>query len=266
VARGAGADPAELARRAIAAVGGIERFVRPGADVILKPNICNANNGPEYASTTNPEVVAAVVSLCLAAGARRVRVLDAPFSGTAQQAYARSGIGEAVRRAGGQMETINALRFRSVAIPQGRLIKQWQVYGDVLDADVVINLPIAKDHGSTRLTLGMKNLMGVIQDRNGFHARGLDQCIADLNSAFRPQLTVIDAVRILVANGPTGGRLSDVKRIDTVIASADVVAADAYATTLFGMRSQDLATVRLGAAMGLGQMDLAGVKVETIAV
>ena len=266
VARGSGADPAELTRRAIAALGGIERFVKPGANVILKPNICTAYYGPEYASTTNPQVVAAVVALCLGAGAKRVRVMDAPFGGTAQNAYVKSGIADAVQAAGGEMEVMSRMRYRALDLPNGRKIQQWQVYGDALDADVLINLPIAKDHGSTRLTLGMKNMMGLIQDRSGFHSRGLDQCIADLNSSLRPQLTVVDAVRILMENGPTGGNLNDVKATDTVIASADVVAADAYAATLFGMTGKDIGYIRLGAEMGLGQMDLNAIKTVEIPV
>jgi uncharacterized protein (DUF362 family) len=133
------------------------------------------------------------------------------------------------------------------------------------DADVVINAPIAKQHGSTVLTLGMKNLMGVIQNRNGFHARGLHQCVADLNSAVRPQLTVVDAVRILTRNGPTGGNLDDVKKMDTVIASADVVAADTYAATLFDLTPDDVPYIQLGAEMGLGQSDLKAIEIEEVA-
>ena len=229
VARGAGADPAELTRRAIAALGGIERFVKPGADVIVKPNICNAYHGPEYASTTNPDVVAAIVALCLAAGAKRVRVMDFPFGGSPQASYETSGIAAAVKAAGGDLEAMNRLKFRKTALPQGKVLRSSSVYGDILDADTVINVPIAKNHGSATLTLGMKNLMGVIQDRNTLHAIGLHQAIADLNSTVKPQLTIVDAIRILTANGPTGGSLDDVKRLDTIIASADVVAADAYA-------------------------------------
>ena len=175
VARGAGADPAELTRRAIAALGGIERFVKSGADVIVKPNICNAYHGPEYASTTNPDVVAAIVALCLGAGAKRVRVMDFPFGGTPQASYETSGIAAAVKAAGGEMETMNRLKFNKTAIPQGKILRSSNIYGDILDADTVINVPIAKTHGSATLTLGMKNLMGVIQDRNALHARGLHQ-------------------------------------------------------------------------------------------
>jgi uncharacterized protein (DUF362 family) len=266
VARGAGADPAELTRRAIAALGGIERFVKPGANVVVKPNICVAYHGPEYAATTNPDVVAAVVALCLGAGAARVRVMDAPFGGTAQNAYDRSGIAEAVGKAGGQMEVMSRMKFRPLAIPAGRAIKEWRAYGDALDADVLISIPIAKDHGSTRLSLGMKNLMGLIESRNAFHSRGLHECIADLSSALRPHLTIVDAVRILMENGPTGGNLDDVKRTDTVIASADPVAADAFATSLFNLAPKDIGYIQLGAEMGLGEMDLGKVHVAEVQV
>jgi uncharacterized protein (DUF362 family) len=266
VARGANADPAELARRALVALGGIERFVKPGANVILKPNICNGHRGPEYATTTNPDLVAGLVRLCLGAGAAKVRVIDYNFSGANPQAYTKSGIEAAVVAAGGQMELINRLRFRKTEILGGTKIKQWPVYGDVLDADVVINMPIAKHHSSGTLTLGMKNLMGIIDDRTGFHARGLHECIVDLSRAVRPQLTIVDAVRILTANGPTGGSLDDVKRLDTVIASADIVSADAYAATLFGLTSQDVRHIRLAGEAGLGQADLKAIKIEEIAV
>ena len=261
-----GGDPGELTRRAIAALGGIERFVKPGANVIVKPNICNAYHGPEYASTTNPDVVAAIVALCLGAGAQRVRVMDFPFAGSSQASYETSGIATAVGAAGGQMESMNRLKFRETAIPQGKNLRSSNIYGDILDADVVINIPIAKNHGSAGLTLSMKNLMGVIQDRNTLHARGLHQCIADLNTVIRPQLTVVDAYRMLMANGPTGGNLDDVKQANTVIASADGVAADAYATTLFGIQPAKIGYIKLGAEMGLGTMDLGAIKIEEIAV
>ncbi|MBU2009236.1 MAG: DUF362 domain-containing protein [Chloroflexi bacterium] len=254
-----------MVQAAIKALGGIERFVRPGNDVIIKPNICVAYHSYEYAATTNPEVVGTVVGLCLGAGARRVRVLDQPLGGTTQQAYNRSGIDEAVRAASGQMEVMSSMKFRDVSIPQGRDITRWSVYGDVLDADVIINIPIAKQHNLARLTLGMKNLMGIIRDRNRFHSN-LGQRVADLNSLVRPGLTVVDAVRILVNHGPTGGSLDDVKLTNTIIASPDIVAADAYAATLFGLTGADIPTVRAGAEMGLGTMDLKTIKTEEIEV
>jgi len=158
------------------------------------------------------------------------------------------------------------MRYREVAIPEGRVLKKSKIYGDVLDADTVINVPIAKNHGSATLTLSMKNLMGVVEFRNIMHAQGLHQSIADLCTVVRPQLAVVDATRILLRNGPTGGNLDDVKQMDTVIASADMVAADAYAATLFGLTANDIDYIRFGSEMGLGQMDLSAIKVEEIAV
>jgi len=266
VARGANADPREITRRAIAAIGGIERFVKKGNDVIIKPNVCTAYYPFEYAATTNPEVVAALVQLCLEAGAKRVRVMDFPFGGSPQASYDKSGIAAAVKAAGGAMETMSNMKYRDVLIPQGKRLKQWKVYGDIQDADVVINVPIAKDHSGATLTLGMKNLMGVVLDRNGMHSRGLHQSIADINTVVRPQLTVVDAIRILTNNGPTGGNLNDVKKLDTVIASADVVAADAFATTLFNMKPTDIDYIRFGDEMGLGKMDLKSLKIEQVSV
>jgi uncharacterized protein (DUF362 family) len=264
VARGQDPGPAELTRRAIAAVGGIERYVKQGADVIIKPNICNAYHGPEYASTTNPEVVAAIVALCLGAGAGRVRVMDYPFGGTAQNAYQTSGIAQAVEAAGGQMELMNSLKYQAVEIPNAQALSKTEIYADILNADVIINVPIAKHHSMATLTLGLKNLMGVVLDRGALHASGLPQSIVDLATVVRPQLTVIDATRILVANGPTGGNLDDVKQMDTIIAGADVVAADAYAATLFGMTGADVAYITMANERSLGAMDLGSIRIEEI--
>jgi uncharacterized protein (DUF362 family) len=258
-----GQSPESLVKAAIGALGGIERFVKKGDDVIIKPNICVAYHTYEYAATTNPDVVGALVKLCAGAGARRIRVMDQPFGGTAEQAYEQSGIAKAVREAGGEMEVMSPMKFRKVAIPDGRDIKEWQVYIDALEADVLIDVPIAKHHSLGRLTLGMKNLMGLILDRPELHFN-LGQRLADLTSLLRPELTVVDAVRILINHGPTGGSLEDVKLMNTVIASHDIVAADAYTTTLFGLTGVDIPAIRAGAEMGLGVMDLKNVKVVEI--
>jgi len=260
-----GESPAAMVTAALGALGGIERFVKSGDDVIVKPNICVAYHTYEYAATTNPVVVATLVSLCLGAGARRVRVMDMPFGGTPEQAYARSGIAAAVKAAGGQMEVMASLKYQDMVIPEGIDITRWPVYQDALKADVLIDVPIAKHHSLARLTLGMKNLMGVIQNRNGLHIN-LGQRIADITSLLRPTLTVVDAVRVLMNNGPTGGNLNDVRLANTIVASHDVVAADAYAATLFGLTAADIPATVAGAQMGLGTMDLGGVKIEEIAV
>jgi len=260
-----GADPAEITRRAIAALGGMERFVKTGANVIIKPNICTDYYSFEYAATTNPIVVATLVSLAFGAGAGRVRVMDNPFGGTASSAYKRSGIGDAVAAAGGEMEVMNQNKFRKAEIPNGLDITEWDFYKDILDADVVINVPIAKNHGTTGLTLGAKNLMGAILNRGQIHAN-IHQRITDLASRVRPALTVVDAVRILMDNGPTGGNLNDVKQLNTLIASADIVAADSFGASLFGFNGSDIGYIKAAADMGLGTMDLSSIKIEEIAV
>jgi uncharacterized protein (DUF362 family) len=260
-----GNSPAALVQAAVKALGGIERFVKKGDDVIVKPNICVAYRTPEYAATTNPEVVSTLVKLALGAGAMRVRVMDFPFGGTAEEAYIRSGISDSVRAAGGQMELMANMKYREAEIPGGVDLKKWSFYGDALDANVIINVPIAKHHSLGRLTLGMKNLMGLVQNRSTIHLN-LGQRVADLNSVLRPKLTVIDAVRVLMNHGPTGGNLDDVKMTNTIIASQDIVAADAYGATLFGLTGDDLPIVRAGAQMGLGTMDLKSIKIEEITV
>jgi uncharacterized protein (DUF362 family) len=260
-----GGEPEPLVRRALAALGGLERFVPKGAKVIVKPNICVAYHSYEYAATTNPWVVGTLVKMAFEAGAGSVKVMDFPFGGTAQAAYKISGIEEQVKANGGEMVTMLPFKFVPTEIPKAVMLKNTAVFDEILNADVILNVPIAKQHGSSRLTLGMKNLMGVVQNRSAMHI-SLDQCIADLNTLIRPQLTVIDAVRILTANGPTGGNLADVKKLDTLIASPDVVAADSYATSLFGMKPADLDYILFGTQMGLGRSDLENLNIQVIPV
>jgi uncharacterized protein (DUF362 family) len=261
-----GADPAAIVTAALASLGGMPRFVKPGQDVIIKPNICVDYHSPEYAATTNPDVVAALVSLCLGAGAKRVRVMDSPFAGISPtSAYALSGIEAAVKSAGGEMEVMSPIKFAKFDIPQGQSITSWEIYRDVLETDVLIDVPIAKNHSLARLTMGGKNLLGVVSDPNQIHSN-LSQRIADLVSLIRPTLTVVDAYRILMAHGPTGGSLNDVKQANTIIASHDLVAADAYGATLFGMTGADVPYIKKCADMGLGTLDLSTVKVEEVNV
>ncbi len=258
-----GADPAEITRRAVAALGGIERFVSTGDNVVIKPNICVDYNPPEFAATTNPTVVATLVQLCLGAGARRVQVMDNPFGGTPESAYEVSGIAEAVGAAGGQMVVMHPAKYVEAEIPNAVDIQSWEFYKDVLTADAFINVPIAKHHSLARLSLGMKNLLGVITRPGRIHSN-LGQRIADLASRVRPTLTVVDAVRTLMNHGPTGGNLEDVRQANTVIASPDFVAADAQAATLFDLTGADISYIEAAAAMGLGTMALDEVKIEEI--
>ncbi len=262
-----GANPAAITRAAVDALGGIQRFVKSGDEVIVKPNICNASLPPELASTTNPEVVAELVKLCLEAGCKRVRVMDQPFAGVAVEAYKNSGIRAAVERAGGQMEIMSAMKYAAFTFPAAaRDLKSSKIYQDVLKADVLINVPVAKTHNLAKLTLGMKGLMGVILDREPLH-QSIHQRVADLSTAIRTTLTVIDGVRVVVADGPTTWDPKNVVVANTIIASHDIVAADAYAAqTLFKIKPQDIGYIKLGAEMGIGRADLANLRVKEVSV
>ncbi len=256
-------DPEVMTRRAIAALGGMERFVPKGSRVVVKPNICVAYHSYEYAATTNPWVVAAIVKMALEAGARSVEVMDSPFGGTPEQAYQISGIGDLVKAAGGEMVVMKNMQFQEHEIPGAKNLKTTSINDLIYNADVLINVPVAKDHSLANLTLGMKNLMGAIQDPGRLHM-DLSECLPDLNMILKPKLTIIDAVRILMANGPTGGDLNDVKQTNTVIASPDIVAADSYAAGLFEMQPSELGYLVEGSRRGIGRMDLENLKIEEI--
>jgi len=255
--------PAELVRKAIKALGGMGKFVKKGNRVLIKPNIAFARP-PEGAATTNPEVVAELVRLCFEAGAKEVIVLDYTLD-PARITYEMSGIAKAAEARGARMVYVSPRDFVPIEVPKGKILSAYdvRVLKQVLDADVFINVPIAKTHGSARLTLGMKNLMGIIQDRGSWHRSGdLHQCIADFVTAVKPHLTVIDAIRILASGGPKGpGR---VEQKDTIIASTDIVAADAYATTLFGLNPNDAPHIIKAAELGVGVADLKKVKIVKV--
>jgi uncharacterized protein (DUF362 family) len=256
-------EPVPLVRAALQSIGGMGRFVSSGDDVIIKPNICVGSRTYEYAATTNPWVVGELVAQAFSAGAARVRVLDYPFDESFDSAYITSGIRAQVEAAGGEMESISMFKFVNTSIPQGIDLTSCFIYEDILSADVVINVPIAKQHSLAGLTLAMKNLMGVIRDRPPMH-ENIGQMLADLTSRVRPALTVIDAVRVLIRNGPTGGNLADVNKIDHVIATHDIVAADSYAATMFGRNPTSLSYVAAGTAMGLGRSDLQNLDIHDI--
>ncbi len=155
-----------------------------------------------------------------------------------------------------KLEHIDQRKFVPVDIKRGKSLTSWDIYKEALLADTYINVPIAKHHGLSRLTLGLKNSMGAIGGNRGRLHHDLGQKLADLATVIAPTLTVIDATRILLRNGPQGGRTSDVKKTNQVIASVDPVAADAYATTLFGLNPQDIDSTVAAHTMGLGQIDL----------
>jgi uncharacterized protein (DUF362 family) len=256
-------DPEAMVKQAVKALGGMGRFVKSGDVVVVKPNICVSYHGYKYAATTNPWVVGTVVKLALDAGAKKVKVMDYPFGGTAEQAYSISGIQSEVIKAGGKMVVMSSLKYVDTSIPQGKDLKSCRIYDEVLKADVLINVPIAKHHGLARLTLAMKNLMGIIYNRPMMHVN-IGQRLADLNSRVRSSLVIVDAVRMLMDHGPSGGNLADVNKADTIIASPDIIAADTYAAGLFGLKPKQVSYIMKGAEMGLGIKDLSQLKIEEI--
>jgi len=258
-----GPSPARITRTAIDALGGIRRFIGRGDVVVIKPNI-GWDRTPEYAANTNPEVVAEIVRLCFEAGAKTVKIFDNPVS-DARRTYKQSGIADAAAVLGAKITYMDERKFRDIAL-KGQVLKSWPLYTEVLEADKIVNVPIAKVHGIARLTLGMKNWMGVMGGYRGRIHQRVDESLVDVAMHIRPALIVLDAVRILTDNGPQGGSLSDVRRLDTVVAGTDQVAVDAYGTTLFGMKENALGCVRIGHKAGLGNMNLTTQKIKKIQV
>jgi len=256
-----GEDIPLLVRQTIAALGGMGRFVKPGETVVVKPNI-GWDRAVELAANTHPLVVKTVVTLCLEAGAKKVQLFDRTCNDP-RRCYVSSGIQQAIEEIGSeQAELVHMDRraYKELDISQGAAINRWSFYMPALEADRLINLPIAKHHSISTLTLGMKNLMGVIGGNRGMLHSKIAESLADINSVIHSDLTLIDATRILVANGPQGGRLEDVEVRNTLIASPQVVTADAYAATLFGYLPQQIETILAGYKRGLGEIDLSRVQ------
>lgn len=251
----------ERVRAAVEALGGIGKFVQPGSKVILKPNAA-FSQPPEVGATTNPEVVVAVAKMCKEAGAGEIMIVEHTIDWPSI-AFAVNKIEEAARKAGIKLIPANSkAMYRKVDIPEGRRIKSDEVVKYVFEADVIINLPVCKDHSATGVSLGLKNLMGLNWDRRRFHVLGLHQCIADLATIIRPQLTILDATRCLLTHGPRGPGV--VAKNDLIIAGADPVAVDAFGCRLLGRRPQDIGHVRIAHQMGLGESNLGKVKIKQV--
>ena len=262
VAVAEGKDYAAITRRAVAAVGGMARFVKAGDVVVVKPNM-GWDRSPEQGANTHPLVVRAVVEECLAAGAKKVKVFDNTCNDS-RRCYVNSGIEAALKGMKGvECRQMERERFRKVSL-DGHFLKEWELYDEALSANVFINVPVAKHHGLSRLTLGLKNVMGVMGGNRGYIHRSLDMALADVNARLKSHLTIIDATRILTAHGPQGGNLADVRQLHKVIASADIVAADAFATTLFGLKPADIAVTVAAHKRGLGEMNLERVRIVRV--
>jgi len=256
-----GKDIPATVRAAVLALGGMGAFVKAGEVVVVKPNI-GWDRTVELAANTHPLVVRTAVELCLEAGAKKVLVFDRTCNDP-RRCYVQSGIAAAVEglnSARVSMEQIDRRAFVDVDIKGGIDQQRWSFYQPALNADRFINLPIAKHHSISTLTVGMKNIMGVIGGNRGTMHRNIAEALADINTIIRSDLTIVDATRILVANGPQGGQLEDVRILDTIIASPDIVAADAYSATLFGLQPGAIASIVAGAKRGLGTLDLQKVR------
>jgi uncharacterized protein (DUF362 family) len=259
VAVAEGKDYARTTRQVLDALGGIGRFVRPGATVVVKPNMGWDRNA-EQGANTHPLVVRAVVEECLRSGAKKVKVFDRSCNDE-RRCYVNSGIEPALKGMKNvEVKHLEDERFKKVTL-NGKVLKEWELYGEAIAADVYINVPVAKHHGLSTLTLGLKNVMGIMGGNRGAIHRHLDEALADVHAVFRPHLTIIDATRILTAHGPQGGDLRDVRVLNKVIASTDIVAADAYATTLFGLRPEEIATTVTAYKRGIGEMDLKKIRI-----
>ena len=250
-----------LVRAAVGALGGMRRFIARGDKVVIKPNI-GWDRIALQAANTNPVVVATLVELCLDAGAASVTVTDASCNDP-RRCFQRSGIAELATKRGARVVLPVERKFRKMRL-RGEVLDEWPVYTSLVEADKVINAPIAKHHNLAGYTAAMKNWYGVLGGRRNRLHQNIDVSIADLATFMRPTLTVVDAVRVLVRNGPQGGNLDDTRRMDTVIASIDQVAADAFGCTLLGKTPADFPYLRMGEERGLGTTDLTTLRVREV--
>jgi len=227
-----GADPGPLVRSALDALGGMERFVSPGDVVLVKPNAA-FDRPPVFGATTHPAVVGAVVRLCKRAGAERVIVTDFPIH-SFERCFERSGIGQAVAESGGELWVPSPDDFETIDL-EGWVLGPWPVYAKPLSAaNKLIGIPTAKDHNLCGASLSMKNWYGFLgEGRNRLH-QDIHNAITDLCQAFKGTLVVLDATRLLMRNGPTGGSTSDVQEGNTICCSTDPVAVDAFGAELLG--------------------------------
>lgn len=251
---GKGDDIRSVVRAVIEKMGGMSSLVHKGDVVALKPNI-GWTTRPELGACTNPEVVAAVVELCYEAGAKTVRVFDRGCRDD-RISYRQSGIADAAKKAGAEVSFVDKRRFYEVPIGKGKKLKSWPIYEDAVKADVLINIPVAKVHNASGLTLSLKNLMGTAGGGRGTWHQSLHQKIADYYTVLPCDLGILDAYRVMVTNGPAGGNPQDVRLVKTIVASTDLVALDAFAAKeFFGKTPEEVRHIEYATDLGIGNMD-----------
>ena len=260
-----GGEPDVMFDKGIAALGGMSRFVKAGQRVLVKPNI-GWDRTPERAGNTNPKLVKRIIEHCLDAGAKEVLVFDHTCHEWSK-CYKNSGIEQAVAEAGGKMVPGNSEKYyKQVAVKGGVKLKETDVHELMLDTDVFINVPVLKNHSSSKATIAMKNLMGCVWDRGYYHKNDLHQCIADFLHFRKPDLNVVDAYRMMTQNGPVGVSLDDVVTMKSQLISADIVAIDAAAAKFLGMNPAEINHIKIANDAGFGTMDLSKLKIKRIVV
>jgi uncharacterized protein (DUF362 family) len=263
-----GGEPVAMFRKAIAAMGGMGKFVKKGYKVTVKPNI-GWDKTPELAGNTNPALVAEIVKECFQAGAKEVIVFDHSCDDW-KKCYQSSGIEAAAKAAGAKVMPANEESYyRQISLPKAKSLKTAKVHTAILDCDVWINVPILKNHGGAQMTISMKNHMGIVWDRGAFHRNDLQQCIADICTLNKPAvLNVVDAYRVMKTNGPRGRSATDVVMAKAMFVSTDIVAVDTAATKFFNqiekMPLESVKHISKAAEMKVGTMDLNKLKVKKI--
>ena len=261
-------EPAAMLRAALEQLGGIKRFVKKGDKVVLKPNI-GWDRTPELAANTNPELIVEMIKQCQSAGAAEVKVFDHACDEWTR-CYDHSGIEKAVKGAGGIMVPANEESYyQEIELPKGKALKKAKVHKAILESDVWFNMPILKNHGGARLTIAMKNHMGIVWDRRAFHSQGLQECIADITTLSKPAaLHIVDAYRIMTDNGPQGRNANDVVLTKALFASTDIVAVDTAAAKFFNQFRQipleTVSHIENGQKLGMGTMDIDKLNVKRI--
>ncbi len=260
-----GGEPVAMFNKAMESLGGMGKFVKRGQKVLVKPNI-GWDTSPERAANTNPDLVGRIVKSCFEAGASDVYVFDHTCDQW-DRCYKNSQIEAAVKANGGTIVPGNNERnYREVSIPGAKILKTTKVHELLLTTDVFINVPVLKHHGSTTVSLAMKNLMGAVWDRRFYHANDLSQCIADFLAYRKPDLNIIDGYRMMTKNGPRGVSTADVVELKALIAGADIVAVDAAATMMFGSKPEDINHIKIANDMGFGTMQIDKLSINRIRV
>jgi uncharacterized protein (DUF362 family) len=255
-------DPAQLLKAALKELGGIGQFISKGDIVVVKPNI-GWDRAPQYAANTNPELVRALITVCYEAGAKTVKLFDRTCNNP-RRCYRNSQIESVAREAGADVSHIRENRFIDLKIEDGEILDKWSVYRDYIEADKIINVPIAKHHSLSRVSLGLKNLMGVLGGNRGSLHSYFDTKIIDIDRMILPHLTIIDAYRMLTSNGPSGGNIADVKLTKTLIASPCLVTADYLTLELFGHSLNDVRHIKAAYERGLNRFDYKSLNLKKV--